>query len=99
LASRRSLAVRVCSFIKRSAVQRGTAICSGTSASRFIHAVDLHVGLPHMLDSRPQTFIADGANRARCRIMKLRGMASARRDNPQDPVDRLDSEGVTKLID
>jgi hypothetical protein len=94
------MADRVCSFIKRSAVQRGTAICSGTSASRFIHAVDLHVGPPHMLDSRPQTFIADGANRAPCRIMKLRGMESvARRANPQDPVDRLDSEGITKLID
>jgi hypothetical protein len=42
----------------------------------FIRAVDLHVGLPHTLDLRPQTFIADCANRPPRRITKLRGMAS-----------------------
>ena len=66
----------------------------------FIRAVDLHVGLPHTLDLRPQTFITDCANRAPRRITKPRGMASvARRGDPQDLADRLDPEGVAMLID
>ena len=84
----------------------GDSFCkTATSRRENVHccidvAMTRMLFLPDTLDLWPQKLIASCAGTAPRRIAKLYGITPvARRGNPQDLADRLDSEGVAMLID